>query len=182
MGRSQIIEAVDKLKNAGVIVHATEGVWGLACDPWSEPAVTRLLTLKSRPVEKGLIVIGASAQDFRFELDLLSEEQKSAVLESWPGPATWLVPSKRFPAWIMGKHPTVAIRVPGHEQARMVCEGFGSPLVSTSANPNGRLPALTEKAAAEYFLGKADYILSGEVLNPGEPSVIRGIDGRKIRG
>ncbi|NAS79238.1 hypothetical protein CVE28_22225, partial [Pseudomonas syringae pv. actinidiae] len=35
----------------------TEAVWGLGCDPWDEEAVYRLLAIKSRPVEKGLILI-----------------------------------------------------------------------------------------------------------------------------
>ncbi len=33
------------LRRGGVVAHATEGVWGLACDPFNATAVGRLVTL-----------------------------------------------------------------------------------------------------------------------------------------
>ena len=47
-----IAQAVDVLKNEEVIAYPTEAVFGVGCDPDSETAVTRLLELKQRPVEK----------------------------------------------------------------------------------------------------------------------------------
>lgn len=53
--------AVRALRAGGLVLHATEGVWGLACDPFNASAVSRLLDLKGRAVGKGLILIGTSA-------------------------------------------------------------------------------------------------------------------------
>ena len=55
-----IAHMVDVLKNEDVIAYPTEAVFGVGCDPDSETAVSRLLTLKQRPVEKGLILIAAN--------------------------------------------------------------------------------------------------------------------------
>lgn len=52
-------QAARLLRAGGVITHATEGVWGLACDPWNRCAVERLLSIKRRDVARGLILIGA---------------------------------------------------------------------------------------------------------------------------
>ena len=38
-----------------VIAYPTEAVFGLGCNPLSESAVRKLLDLKQRPIEKGLI-------------------------------------------------------------------------------------------------------------------------------
>ncbi len=179
--------AARALRAGGLVLHATEGVWGLACDPFDAAAVSRLLDLKGRSVRKGLIVIGASAADFEPELAAIGAEQASIVERSWPAAETWILPNRRFPYWITGDHDGVAVRVPGHPQARGLCQAFGGPLVSTSANPSG-LPAPDSMLRArgifpaEAFPGPVDYFLPGEVLNPGSPSRIRTLAGEAIRG
>src|SRR4051794_31230036 len=42
--------AAKVLRHGGIVAHATEGVWGLACDPFDADAVVRLLDLKGRSV------------------------------------------------------------------------------------------------------------------------------------
>lgn len=179
------------------MLHATEGVWGLACDPFDGESVARLLALKGRPVSKGLIVIGADADMFALELASLSPDDRARVLTSWPGAVTWILPNQRFPDWITGGRSQVAVRVPGHAQARALSRAFGGPLVSTSANPSGRPPARSMLQArgqfgpmrgrsqrdrsAPPFPGEQDYLLPGEVLSPGSPSQIRTLAGDVLR-
>ena len=55
----------------GVIAYPTEAVWGLGCDPWNQDAVERILELKQRPMEKGMILVAASVEQVRFLLDPL---------------------------------------------------------------------------------------------------------------
>ena len=40
-----------------VVAYPTEAVFGLGCNPLSESAVRKLLDLKQRPIEKGLILV-----------------------------------------------------------------------------------------------------------------------------
>lgn len=178
--------AARSLNSGGLVLHATEGVWGLACDPFDAEAVGRLLELKGRSPDKGLIVIGGGTEAFAPELAEIEPDQVNSVLGSWPGPETWILPNRRFPYWITGQHDGVAVRVPGHPQARALAATFGSPLVSTSANPSG-LPAPTSMIRARGifprtdFPGWLDYLLPGEVLQPGAPSRIRTLAGTAIR-
>jgi L-threonylcarbamoyladenylate synthase len=165
--------AANVLRAGGIVAHATEAVWGLACDPFDADAVTRLLDIKGRSVDKGLIVIGADESDFAPEIAGLSELDAARVRRTWPGPETWLVPNLQFPAWITGGRPNVAVRVPGHAQARALCASFGGPLVSTSANPLNRQPARSELAVLRYFNGEIDYLLHGAVGGESAPSRIR---------
>ena len=182
-----LLLAVRHLNAGGLVLHAAEGVWGLACDPFDPLAVHRLLELKGRPVGKGLIVIGHSAEVFTPELGGLVEGARQTVLGSWPGPETWILPNRRFPPWITGDHDGVAVRVPGHPQARALSAAFGGPLVSTSANPSGR-PAPTtliqarSRLAGRGFPEDLDYVLPGAVQVPGAASRIRTLSGETLRG
>ncbi len=174
--------AADVLRSGGIVAHATEGVWGLACDPFDTAAVSRLLDLKGRSIRKGLILIGADESDFAPELAALSELDAARVRRSWPGPETWLVPNRQFPSWITGGRASVAVRVPGHDQARTLCAIFGSALVSTSANPAGRPAARTELAVRRYFADSVDLVLHGELAGNSSPSRIRdAVSGARFR-
>lgn len=182
MNEWHLSRAAEVLRGGGVILHATEGVWGLACDPFDSRAVTRILTLKRRGVSRGLIVVGSTTGDFAAEIGGLDPQALQAVEASWPGPVTWVVPSWRFPWWITGGRATVAVRVSGHPQVRALCARFGGPVVSTSANPSGRAAALSALKARAYFHAGVDYVLPGEVLEAGRPSTIHTLTGQVLRG
>ena len=169
------------LRRGGVVAHATEGVWGLACDPFNANAVGRLLTLKARDRNKGLIVIAADPSYFAAELAALDADCQAAVLTSWPGPVSWAVPNQRFAAWITGQHTSVAIRVPGHAQAQALCSMFDGPLVSTSANLAGRASTKNVLKVRKWFGDRLDYVLPGSTGDRARPSEIRTVTGRVLR-
>jgi L-threonylcarbamoyladenylate synthase len=102
---------------------------------------------------------------------------------SWPGPATWVLPHRnRVPTWIHGEHDTVAVRVSDHPVVRALCQAWGGPLVSTSANPAGRRAAQELFQVRRYFGDKLDYLLPGTVGGTGRPTVIKDLSsGRIIR-
>lgn len=166
-----------------MVLHATEGVWGLACDPLNPEAVAQVFLLKGRPEGKGLILIGADPMVFEPELEALAAldpMMRDVVLESWPGPNSWALPTARYSDRITGGRGTVAVRVPGHDQARALAAAFGGPLVSTSANRSGD-PAATSMAQADALELKVGYRLAGEVIRPGAASTLRDAQGRVLR-
>ncbi len=177
--------AARHLRGGGLVAHATEGVWGLACDPFNRGAVARLLAVKNRDPAKGLIVIGARASCFAPELAALSAEARAEVESSWPGAVSWLVPNSRFPWWISGSgvrgEGRVAIRVPGHDQSRAICAAFGGPLVSTSANPSGRPSTASELRVRRWFQHTLDYVVPGRTAARNRPSELRTLDGQVLR-
>lgn len=171
-GPGPIAEAAALIGAGGVVAHACEGVWGLACDPMNAAAVRRVLQLKRRPVSKGLIVIGAAAGDFAPELEPLGAEAAARIRASWPGAVTWLVGNVRFPSWIVGEFPTVAVRVPDHAQAREFAAACGHPLVSTSANRAADPPARSAEEVRRIFGDEIDGLLPGAVGDRSAPSTI----------
>ncbi|HEY2451701.1 MAG TPA: L-threonylcarbamoyladenylate synthase type 1 TsaC [Scandinavium sp.] len=165
--------AIRSLNNKEVIAYPTEAVFGVGCDPDSETAVMRLLALKQRPVEKGLILIAANFEQLKSYIDdnLLTDVQREAVFSCWPGPVTFVFPARAStPRWLTGRFDTLAVRVTDHPLAVELCQAYGKPLVSTSANLTGQEPCRTVDEVLAQF-GDAFPVVNGETggrLNPSE--------------
>ena len=109
-----IEEAAEVIRSGGIVAYPTEAVWGLGCDPFDEGAVHRLLAIKQRPVEKGLILIAATLEQLKPLIDVAAvpTDRLANVLSSWPGPYTWVMPATaQAPRWITGQHRGIAVRV-----------------------------------------------------------------------
>ena len=168
--------ALSTLRAGGVIAYPTEAVWGLGCDPANEAAVMKLLALKQRPVEKGMILIAANTAQLEgwVKLDALADDRRQTVLESWPGANTWIIPAgPRTPHWITGTHESVAVRVSAHPLVRALCEAWGGPLVSTSANLAGHPPARSRDQLDPTLLAQLDGLLDGATGGLPQPTRIR---------
>jgi L-threonylcarbamoyladenylate synthase len=176
-------KAVTCLQQGGIIAYPTEGVFGLGCDPFNHLAVMRLLKLKQRAIEKGLILIAATWQT-AVELTLpLPEPRMKEVFSSWPGPVTWVFPaSSKVPVWISGQHSSVAIRVTAHTQAKQLCEEWGGPLVSTSANLHGETSLRDSEAVKQTFGSQIDFVLPGQVGElAGPTTILDALTGKVLR-
>jgi len=167
-------QAADCLLTGGVIAYPTEAVFGLGCDPSNELAVRRILQLKNRSPAAGLILLADRFDRFSRYVEEVSEAQLALAMATWPGPVTWLFPRRAgVPDWLAGCHPTVAVRVTAHPLSSALCQAFGGPLVSTSANPSAASPARTEQQVNTYFCGKIDGLVQGELGGEESPSEIR---------
>tara|TARA_R110002110_G_scaffold205066_7_gene417077 strand:+ start:212340 stop:212906 length:567 start_codon:yes stop_codon:yes gene_type:complete len=164
-----------------VVACPTEAVWGLSCDPADALAVETLLTLKKRPVSKGLILVAASIDQLDFLLAGLPADKMQQLSDTWPGPATWLVPHHgRIPPWVSGVHSTVAVRVSAHPVVQALCDAWGGPLVSTSANKAGAQPARNAFQVRRAFGDELGALLPGAVGVSQRPTVIRDLDSGQI--
>lgn len=164
------------LRDGAVVAYPTEAVWGLGCDPRDEAATLRLLALKQREVDKGLILIAAGeAQLSPFvDFESLSAPQRTRVRESWPGPNTWIVPaSAEAPRWITGEHEGIAVRVTAHPGVVALCNAFGGAIVSTSANRAGQPAATAFHDLDPAIVAGVDAVQEGETGGLDRPSAIR---------
>lgn len=165
----------------GVIAYPTEGVWGLGCCWDDEDAMERILDLKNRPLRKGMIVLCSSLSDIEDKLLPLTEQQRSLILSPQPRPTTWILPCKdSVSKKLRGQHHSIAVRFSDHEVVRALCEQSG-PIVSTSANPAGRPPAMNTLRIRQYFSDRLDYIMPGALGGHSKPSQIRTLDGQVVR-
>ncbi len=178
-----ITQAARVIRTGGIVAYPTEAVFGLGCDPSNEAALQRLLRLKNRPAEKGLILIAAEYQQLEGYLEPLTNSIRQRVLASWPGPITWLIPAHREVSKLLrGQHATLAVRVTAHTTSAALCRSTATAIVSTSANPSGCPPARTAEQVKAYFGNRIDFILDKPLGDATVPSTIRdAISGRIIR-
>lgn len=162
------------LKQGGVIAYPTEAVWGLGCDPYNEVAVKRILTLKQRAMEKGLILIAGHQQELTPWQAPLSQTQFATLTSMTHRPTSWVVPDQTIaPTWVRGQHASVAIRLSQHLPVRQLCQAFGGVVVSTSANPSGLPPALNIEQIQLYFKDQIEAIFDAPLGHAQEPSQVK---------
>ncbi|WP_350561665.1 Sua5/YciO/YrdC/YwlC family protein [Psychrobacter sp. CAL346-MNA-CIBAN-0220] len=204
-----VSQAAQWLSIGRLLVYPTESVWGIGCDPFNRDAVQQLLTIKQRPIDKGMIVVTDNPERIKPLLDRLNTAQRQAVLDSWqtlPSASTqqahtWLLPLPEqleipIPTWITGAHNSVAVRVIAHPLIQQLCAQLVSPsnpygfLVSTSGNLSGQPPALSLVQAQSYFVSKdtndnvAEHVryLQGDTLGYQLPSQIKdALTGKILR-
>ena len=167
---AELIQAARIIQHGGVVAYATEYCFGFGCDPMNRSAVLRLLRIKRRAPDKGLILIAADVG----QLDSYVDNIPAPVLATWPGPHTWLLePREGVPGWITGHHPRIAVRLTAHPQAAALCRAAGVAIVSTSANRSGGAPTRSYRETLRRFKGEVDYVLPGMVGEAPAPTPIR---------
>lgn len=172
------IETAGRFLSAGkVIAYPTEAMYGLGCDIRHEAALARIIAIKNRPQNHGLIVVAAHWEQVAALTKPLPADRYDAIFKSWPGHTTWVFPATNTVSpLITGHHQSIAIRISQHPIIQAICQHVGYPIVSTSANKHHE-PAALDYATVQHTLGnEVDYIMPGTIGNAQHASQI--IDAR----
>lgn len=147
----------------GVIAYPTESVFGLGCDPDNLQALQKILTLKQRDPDKGLIILVSHLEQAFPYIQTLDKSQVEKISSSNQRATTWLIPKqKNISKLLCGNHSKLAVRITQHPIAQAICKYINKPLVSTSCNLSGE-SSLQIASDVEMQMGESlDYIVSGE--------------------
>ncbi|MCK5820131.1 MAG: Sua5/YciO/YrdC/YwlC family protein [Psychromonas sp.] len=187
MKKFNISSALAILNNQGVIAYPTESVFGLGCDPDCDIAIQKILDLKQRAVSKGLILIANSMAQLTAYADFstLNEMQLTAIKNSWPGNVTWILPCKKKTSpLISGNFNSVAVRVSLHPFVKQLCKAFAKPIISTSANLNGKDACINAQQVSSMFAQNKllDKVIDVPVLGDPLPSkIINALSQKQLR-
>lgn len=183
MTADELAAACRALAAGGIVAYPTEAVFGLGCNPADAGAVARLLALKGRPADKGVIVIAHDLAAAERGLAPLDATLRARVEPTWPGPVTWLLPAAvDCPRGLRGEHDTLAVRITAHPVAAALCRAWGGGLVSTSANRAGGEAARDADAVRALFGDELDAIVDGPTGGQERPTPIRDArSGRTVR-
>ena len=183
MKEENLCKAVSALRTGGVISYPTEAVFGLGCDPRNEAALSRIISIKGRAAHKGFILIAASLDQLLPFLAPVQPEWQARFDAVWPGPVTMVVPcASGCSDLLSGGRETLAVRVSDHPLVRALCERFGGPIVSTSANRSGQEPCRDTTSATQLFGAEVDVTVDGKVGTLSEPTRIIDVrSGQRLR-
>jgi len=172
-------------KQGGVIAYPTEAVFGLGCDPDNPQAIKKLLTIKNRSEDKGLILLAGDFQQLAPYLDLSqsSSMQIETILSRWPNGITQVLPANpNISPLLTGRFNSIAVRITDQPDVVALCAQTNKPIVSTSANFSGKDPVKTWQKLDKKLVSLLDYTLKGDTLSFLQPStIINGLTGEVFR-
>lgn len=136
-------EAVKLILNNEVIAIESDTILGLSC-LFTPEALKKLEQIKGR--KERFIVAGAKVEHFLDFIDLnsLTDNQLFTLSIFHPKPTTFIVPAK-------DKVNNVALRLIKPSPLRNLILSLDAPLTTTSANPRGKAPALSQSMLDKYF-------------------------------
>ena len=166
-------EALEIIKNGGVVAIPTETVYGLGGDAFNDEAVKSIFEIKGRPNDNPLIAHVHTDYDLSKIIDYdppYAEKLRKAFL---PGPLTLVYPSKnKVSPLVSCGLDTLAIRVPAHAGAQAFLKKVGVPIVAPSANISKHVSPTSAKHVYDDFQGKIPLILDGGACQGGIESTV----------
>lgn len=179
----QLARVAQVLSSGGVIAYPTESVYGLGCDPANQSALHRLLDLKQRSTDKGLIILVSDMGQAMPFIEPLSEEEFNQLSQPRERATTWLVNKKPgLPALLTGSYPKIALRITCHPIARAICQITDKALVSTSCNLSGQAEMTLASQVKEAFGDRLDYVVRGDCGGQAPSQIIDLQTGQVHRG
>jgi L-threonylcarbamoyladenylate synthase len=134
---TEVEQALEVLKNGGVILYPTDTIWGIGCDATNENAVKRIYQIKKREDSKSMIILVADERDV---LNHVAAPDLSVFnfIEEQTRPTTIIFEHAiGLPDNLVAEVGSIAIRIVRDEFCRHLIKRLRKPIVSTSANISG---------------------------------------------
>jgi L-threonylcarbamoyladenylate synthase len=175
-----ISNAAQALIDGHLVAFPTETVYGLGADATNEKAVSRIYSVKGRPVGHPLIVHISSINKLDQWATDIPEYAIKLAREFWPGPMTLILPRNEMAKnFITGGQNNVGLRVPDQPIALALLRKFeelgGQGIAAPSANRFGAVSPTTAAAVGEElsdYLDSDDLVLDGGQCSVGIESTI----------
>lgn len=133
-------EAVALLEQGHLVVHPTEGVYGIAADAYSAVGLDRIEALKGRVAGRGWVLVASTGAGARAWLapDPLVQ---LALEHPWSGPVTVIARAAvEAPRRVVAADGFAALRIDRHPVVASLGARLLRPWVTTSLNDTGQPP------------------------------------------
>lgn len=127
-----IEQAVETLRDGGIIIIPTDTLYALACDALNQRAIEKLCRIKGLNPEKNYLSVICSDISQSAEYARIDNNAFRILKKYLPGAFTFVLPaSTKLPKVFKGRK-TVGIRIPNNAVACAIAESLGNPLLATS--------------------------------------------------
>ncbi len=169
-------QALEVLRNGGIILYPTDTIWGIGCDATNVDAVKRIYELKKRADSKSMLVLlDNTAKLAAFVNDIPEVAYDMAELTTKPLTIIY-DDAKNLAANLIAEDGSVGIRITEEEFSKQLCARFKKPIVSTSANVSGEPSPLHFGEISDMIKEGVDYVVKfrqEETQNPASSSIIK---------
>lgn len=154
-----IRQAIETMRNGGVILYPTDTIWGLGCDASNEDAVRRIYEIKQREDSKALICLVDSENRLqRYVKDVPNVAWD--LIEYTTKPLTIIFDeAKNLAPNLTAEDGSIGIRVTREEFSSQLCYRFQKAIVSTSANISGQPSPANFSEISDEIKNAVDYIV-----------------------
>lgn len=178
--KAAVYEAVQIIKEGGLVVYPTDTVYGLGCDPFNISAVKRVMKTKGR-WRKPLPVLGASLKNVE-QIVWMTKDAYKLAKKFWPGALTLVLKKKPIlPEAVTCGSNTVGVRIPNNAVALQLIQLSGGLLIGTSANITGKPSPRTAEEVSEQIGENVDLILDTGASQLGKDSTVLNLSSNKPR-
>ncbi len=175
-------DAAQTVRRGGIALYPTDTIYGLGCDAYQTESLRRLLLLKGRSREKGMLVLIRSLPQLEELARSVPPEAGPLLRRFWPGPLTVLLEAHpRIPTELQGEGGKVGIRWPSSSFLQTWLDLLQVPLVSTSANRSGQEYDGSPAVLRRLFGAGVDLFIDGGTLLPSRPSTVLDLTTRPFR-
>lgn len=169
-----IRQAVEIMKNGGVILYPTDTVWGIGCDATNPDAVAKVYAIKRRQDSKAMIcLVDSDARLQRYVRDV--PDVAWDVMELAVKPTTVILDGAvNLAPNLIAEDGSVAMRITREPFSKELCYRFQKPIVSTSANFSGEEAAQNYCDISPELIEAVDYVCTSrrQEKKPHTPSAI----------
>ncbi|MDB4661247.1 L-threonylcarbamoyladenylate synthase [Gammaproteobacteria bacterium] len=134
-----LLSSAKWLAEGKILIHPTEGIWGIGCNALNKESFLRVYDLKKRPKNKSFILLIDSLDTISKYINKLSDKELNFIDTVWPGPTTLLINyDEKLPDHLQNASGKIAVRVSNHYPIKSLLSVFNGIMVSTSANISGQ--------------------------------------------
>lgn len=172
--REDLQQAVQVMRNGGIILYPTDTVWGIGCDATNAEAVARIYRLKQRTDSKAMLCLldgAGKLQGYVSQIPSVAWDLLEAVHAPSPQsgtnpaiggelkPLTIIYPgAKNVAPNLLAEDGSLGIRITAEPFSKALCAALHHPIVSTSANISGQPAARSFREIDKEIIDGVDYV------------------------
>ena len=169
-------QAIEVLRNGGIILYPTDTIWGIGCDATNVDAVKRIYELKKRADSNSMLVLlDNTAKLASYVNDIPEVAYDMAELTTKPLTIIY-DDAKNLAVNLIAEDGSVGIRITEEQFSKELCARFKKPIVSTSANVSGEPSPQHFGQISDVIKEGVDYVVKfrqEETQNPAPSSIVK---------
>ncbi len=167
-----LIDAVEIIRNGGVMAYPTDTVYGLGCDLFDKNSIERIYQIKKMPKKKDLSFICSDLKQVS-EYTQVSNLAYRLMKRLLPGPYTFILPAThKVPRLMLNKRRTVGIRIPDNKICMALLDQLGNPIISTSLVLEDDELMSDPFEIYDKYKGQLDVVIDGGILKSEKSTVV----------
>jgi L-threonylcarbamoyladenylate synthase len=167
------------IRDSGIIIMPTRGLYGLGGKALNESVVRRIFSIKSRSLEKPLLVLISRLEMLRNIVADIPPMASYLMDAFWPGKMTLVMEGRKgLPEGLCSDTNRVGVRWVAHPVTAALVDAVGSAITGTSANLSGSKGCAEISAIDNAVTASVDMVLNAGPLEGGPGSTVVDVTGQ----